>query len=218
MPRSIQSLQKALLAWYDANARSLPWKENVTPYRVWISEVMLQQTQVGTVLDAYFERFMNRFPDVAALAAAEEQEVLKYWEGLGYYSRARNLHKAARAIVERFAGAFPRDVKLIESPMTRDFISVISKPSMKEICLFNAFTLLKRTDTGFHFLLIPVYHHRTPFDKIHCLPAVTMLKKSQRNIGSVPEPGIPVIRKIITGDEGSFRRLSILQNLNTFLY
>ena len=83
MTQSIQSLQKALLTWYDANARSLPWKENVTPYRVWISEVMLQQTQVGTVLDAYFERFMNRFPDVAALAAAEEQEVLKYWEGLG---------------------------------------------------------------------------------------------------------------------------------------
>ena len=115
MTSSIQSLQKALLKWYDANARSLPWKENVTPYRVWISEVMLLQTQVGTVLDAYFERFMNRFPDVAALAAAEEQEVLKYWEGLGYYSRARNLHKAARAIVESFGGAFPRDVKEIES-------------------------------------------------------------------------------------------------------
>ena len=95
-----------LLAWYAANHRRLPWREGVSPYAIWLSEIMLQQTRVDTVLP-YWRRFLARFPDVGALAAADLQEVLKLWQGLGYYSRARNLHAAAREVVARHGGAFP---------------------------------------------------------------------------------------------------------------
>jgi A/G-specific adenine glycosylase len=89
----------ALLRWYDQSGRhDLPWQAERSPYRVWIAEIMLQQTQVATVIP-YFQRFMARFPDVAALAAAPLDEVLHHWSGLGYYARARNLHRAARTIV-----------------------------------------------------------------------------------------------------------------------
>lgn len=90
--------------WYEENKRDLPWRNTDDPYRIWISEIILQQTRVAQGYD-YFVRFIDRFPDVATLAEASEDEVLKYWQGLGYYSRARNLHCAARQIVE--AGAFP---------------------------------------------------------------------------------------------------------------
>ena len=96
-----------LLAWYDANRRVLPWREIVSPYRTWVSEIMLQQTRVGAVLP-YFERFMEALPNVAALAAVPEAQLLKLWEGLGYYSRARNLQRAARLAVERYGGVLPR--------------------------------------------------------------------------------------------------------------
>ena len=98
----------ALLPWYEANARPLPWRQDVTPYRVWVSEIMLQQTRIEAAR-GYFDRFMAELPTVGALAAAEEERVLKLWEGLGYYSRARNLHKAAKIIVERYGGALPAD-------------------------------------------------------------------------------------------------------------
>ena len=87
--------------WYLENKRDLPWRNTTDPYVIWISEVILQQTRVIQGLD-YFNRFMTRFPDVASLAEAEEDEVLKYWQGLGYYSRARNLHTAARQIMDDF--------------------------------------------------------------------------------------------------------------------
>lgn len=97
----------AVLDWYDRHGRKdLPWQQGITPYRVWVSEIMLQQTQVSTVL-GYFDRFMAALPDVEALAAAAEDEVLHLWTGLGYYSRARNLHKTAQIVVERHAGEFP---------------------------------------------------------------------------------------------------------------
>src|SRR5690554_5440876 len=107
----------AVLAWYDQHGRKdLPWQQDVTPYRVWGSEIMLQHTQVATVL-GYFDRFMAALPTVQALAAAPEDEVLHLWTGLGYYSRARNLHKAAKIVVEQYGGEFPRDVeKLCELP------------------------------------------------------------------------------------------------------
>ncbi|MCH9695158.1 MAG: A/G-specific adenine glycosylase [Gammaproteobacteria bacterium] len=96
-----------LLAWFDEHGRKdLPWQEDTTPYRVWVSEIMLQQTQVQTVVP-YFERFMIRFPDVAALAAAGQDAVLQHWSGLGYYARARNMHKAAQIIRSEFGGEFP---------------------------------------------------------------------------------------------------------------
>ena len=96
-----------LLPWFAQNKRPMPWRSNRTPYRVWISELMLQQTRVDQVIP-YFNRFMKRFPSLKSLAAASQEEVLKQWEGLGYYSRARNLHKAARIIVADHKGRFPK--------------------------------------------------------------------------------------------------------------
>jgi A/G-specific adenine glycosylase len=102
-------IQKDLLTWFRANARDLPWRKNRTPYAVWVSEIMLQQTQVATVID-YFNRFMKRFPTVEALARARQDSVLKLWEGLGYYSRGRNLHKAAQTIVSEYNGQLPNSL------------------------------------------------------------------------------------------------------------
>src|SRR5437764_14046762 len=101
-----------LLAWYDRHRRELPWRalpgEAADPYRVWLSEIMLQQTTVVTVVP-YFARFVTRWPDVRSLAAANLDEVLHEWQGLGYYARARNLHACARLVVERHGGDFPDD-------------------------------------------------------------------------------------------------------------
>lgn len=97
---------RLLLDWYEKNKRQLPWRESSDPYIIWISEIILQQTRVVQGM-AYFLRFTDRFPNVASLADAEEDEVLKYWQGLGYYSRARNLHVAAKDIRDRFGGVFP---------------------------------------------------------------------------------------------------------------
>jgi A/G-specific adenine glycosylase len=97
-----------LLAWYAEHARVLPWRGDCDPYAVWVSEIMLQQTRVETVIP-YFERWMKRFPDLASLAQASQQEVLSAWEGLGYYSRARNLHHAAQIVINEMNGELPRD-------------------------------------------------------------------------------------------------------------
>ena len=105
--------RERLRRWHARAGRELPWRNSRDPYRVWISEIMLQQTTVAAVVP-YFERFLTRFPDVATLAAADEQEVLQLWEGLGYYSRARNIHKTARTIVAELAGAFPESVRELE--------------------------------------------------------------------------------------------------------
>jgi A/G-specific adenine glycosylase len=104
---NFRRLQRRLLAWFHANKRALPWRETRDPYRIWISEIMLQQTRVAAVLP-YYRRFLNRFPSVQALAKAPERDVLRAWAGLGYYSRARNLQAAAREIVRRHGGRFPR--------------------------------------------------------------------------------------------------------------
>jgi len=95
-----------LLTWYAANRRQLPWRKTADPYAIWLSEIMLQQTRVDTVID-YYLRFLRRFPDISSLAAAEEQEVLSLWKGLGYYTRARNLHRAAKLIQNEYRGVFP---------------------------------------------------------------------------------------------------------------
>ena len=104
----LRRFRARLLAWFDAHARVLPWRAGVSPYATLVSEVMLQQTRVETVIP-YYERWLERFPDLHALALADEQAVLSAWEGLGYYSRARNLHGAARAVRERYAGTLPSD-------------------------------------------------------------------------------------------------------------
>lgn len=106
------AFRRRLLAWYADHARDLPWRRSRDPYAIWISEIMLQQTQVATVRP-YFERFLARFPTIAALAAAEEQEVLRLWEGLGYYRRARQLHAAAKLLATEHGGVFPRDPEVV---------------------------------------------------------------------------------------------------------
>jgi A/G-specific adenine glycosylase len=102
-------LRRRLLAWYRRHERDLPWRRTRDPYAIWVSEIMLQQTQVATVIP-YFERFMQALPNLPALAQANERDVLNLWEGLGYYRRARQLHRAAKIIVERHGGEFPRDL------------------------------------------------------------------------------------------------------------
>lgn len=104
--------QEQLLGWYKEHHRKLPWRETEDPYKIWISEVMLQQTQVDTVID-YYIRFLGKFPDIHTLASADEEEVLKQWEGLGYYSRARRLLACAKEVVERYRGIFPKDYKKV---------------------------------------------------------------------------------------------------------
>ena len=104
-----QAFRRRLTRWFARHARDLPWRRTSDPYAIWVSEVMLQQTQVATV-EAYYQRFLRRFPNVASLAAASEQEVLRMWEGLGYYRRARSLHRAARQVVNELNGRFPRDI------------------------------------------------------------------------------------------------------------
>jgi A/G-specific adenine glycosylase len=99
-------LSSTLIQWYQTHKRDLPWRDIADPYKIWISEIILQQTRVNQGLD-YYHRFIERFPDVNSLAAATEDEVLKYWQGLGYYSRARNLHKAAHQIINKHKGVFP---------------------------------------------------------------------------------------------------------------
>ena len=122
------AFSKRVINWYQQHGRStLPWQKNKTAYRVWISEIMLQQTQVATVIP-YFKRFMQRFPNVHSLASAELDEVLHLWTGLGYYSRARNIHKSAKIIVEQF-GEF-----------SKNFHEILSLPGIghkpaKAICL-----------------------------------------------------------------------------------
>ncbi len=101
------ALQRNLLRWFERRKRDLPWRRTRDPYRIWVSEVMLQQTRVAAVLP-YYQRFIQRFPTVRALAGARAEEVLRYWSGLGYYRRARNLHRAAKKIVARHGGQFPR--------------------------------------------------------------------------------------------------------------
>ena len=109
-----QSFRRKSLAWFRNHARDLPWRQTSDPYATWVSEIMLQQTQVVTVVP-YFQRFIKEFPTVQKLASAKEQRVLRLWEGLGYYRRARQMHKAAKAIVKDHAGLFPQDLEAVRA-------------------------------------------------------------------------------------------------------
>ncbi len=110
-PEKVSSFQEDFLAWYEREKRNLPWRANTDAYRIWISEIMLQQTRVDTVID-YFYRFMEWFPTIQDLAEAPDDKLLKAWEGLGYYSRARNLKVAAQQIVSEFGGKMPAQSKI----------------------------------------------------------------------------------------------------------
>ena len=106
------ALVKPLCLWYEKNKRSMPWREDATPYHVWLSEIMLQQTRIEAA-KAYYERFIRELPNVEALAQVPEDGLMKLWEGLGYYNRARNLQKAAKILVERYDGRLPADYGLL---------------------------------------------------------------------------------------------------------
>lgn len=148
---------KNLLLWYDSFGRSLPWREEIDPYRIWISEILLQQTRVAQGL-GYYNRFIQRFGTVESLAEASLDEVLLYWKGLGYYSRAKNLHKAAQKIVEEYKGHFPESYKEILSlpgigPYTASAISSICFGESRASIDGNLYRVLSRyyadsTDIG----------------------------------------------------------------------
>jgi len=121
--KKLPVLRQQLLDWYETNKRSLPWRKTEDPYAVWVSEVMLQQTQVSTVIP-YYERFLIEFPDVRQLAAADLQKVLKAWEGLGYYARARNLHRSAGVVRDTYGGSIPGEWKPFRAlPGVGDYIA-----------------------------------------------------------------------------------------------
>jgi A/G-specific adenine glycosylase len=111
-PATIETIRSRLLSWFERNQRDLPWRRHYQPYAVWISEIMLQQTQVKTVLP-YYERWMAQFPDIRSLAVAPEDIVLKHWEGLGYYNRARNIQRTARILMREFHGELPQSYKAL---------------------------------------------------------------------------------------------------------
>lgn len=117
-----KKIVQPLLTWYAQNARKLPWREDTDPYHIWVSEIMLQQTRVETV-KPYFERFMKRLPSVWDLAEITEEELLKLWEGMGYYSRAKNMHKAAQIICTNFGGVFPETLMI--SSLYRELGSIL---------------------------------------------------------------------------------------------
>ncbi|MFZ0635517.1 MAG: hypothetical protein WAM08_08355, partial [Candidatus Acidiferrales bacterium] len=107
-PKSVKTFRRRLLEWFRGNCIPHPWRRDRDAYRVWLAEIMLQQTRIAAVIP-YYEKFLSRFPDVHSLARGPLQDVLRCWAGLGYYSRAQNLHQAAREIVARHGGEFPRD-------------------------------------------------------------------------------------------------------------
>lgn len=126
----IPSFQNGILTWYENEKRDLPWRRSINPYYIWVSEIMLQQTRVDTVIP-FFEHFITLFPTIQDLATADEQLVLKAWEGLGYYSRARNLHHAAKEVVEKYNGIVPKDPKVFGTlkgvgPYTRGAVMSIA--------------------------------------------------------------------------------------------
>ena len=154
-----------LLDWFDLHGRkNLPWQTDITPYRVWVSEIMLQQTQVATVI-GYFQRFMQRFPKVEDLATASIDEVLHLWTGLGYYARGRNLHKAAKLIVEQYSGSFPEDQLQLEAlpgigPSTAGAIRAIAMQQRGVILDGN----VKRVLARFH--AITGHYSHSPVNKL----------------------------------------------------
>jgi A/G-specific adenine glycosylase len=150
-------LGRQLLAWYRRNERSLPWRKTNEPYRIWISEIMLQQTQVDTVIP-YYHRFLKAFPTVSSLARAPLQKVLKTWENLGYYSRARNIHVAAKVIVEKFGGQIPDNLEEIK---TLPGIGQYSAGAILSIAYGQA---IPAVDGNVHRILCRLFAIRKPVD------------------------------------------------------
>lgn len=165
---------ESLLKWFSDNARVLPWREEPTPYRVWISEIMLQQTRVAAVMP-YFLRFIKELPDVKALALVEEDKLLKLWEGLGYYNRVRNLQKAALIIMEQYDGVIPEDYENLLKlpgigPYTAGAISSIAYGKQKPAIDGNVLRVFSRINADEGDILIPETRQRIEKVALECLP------------------------------------------------
>ncbi len=154
---NLSHFHRQLLQWYDLNHRILPWRETIDPYKIWISEIILQQTRVAQGYD-YYLRFINRFPDVVSLAEAPEDEVLLLWQGLGYYSRARNLHKAAQQITERHEGVFPHDYESVRA------LQGIGDYTAAAICSFAYNQAYAVLDGNVYRVLARLFDEETPMD------------------------------------------------------
>ncbi len=153
----ISYFHRRLLEWYEVNHRVLPWRETLDPYRIWVSEIILQQTRVAQGYD-YYLRFIGRFPDVVSLAEAPEDEVLLLWQGLGYYSRARNLHKAAQQIMERHEGVFPTDYESVR------MLQGIGDYTAAAICSFAYNQAYAVLDGNVYRVLSRLFDEETPMD------------------------------------------------------
>lgn len=161
--------------WYAREGRDLPWRRTRDAYRIWLSEVILQQTRVAQGMD-YYLRFEARFPNVGALAAASEDEVLKLWQGLGYYSRARNLHAAARQVVEQFGGVFPRALADVRS------LRGVGEYTAAAICSAAFEEPVAVVDGNVYRVLSRLFDHATPIDTTAGKRAFAELAQSQLDV------------------------------------
>lgn len=153
----MQAISKTIIDWYQVNKRELPWRDTRDAYKIWISEIILQQTRVNQGMN-YYLRFVERFPDVKSLANADEEEVLRYWQGLGYYSRARNLHKAALQIMDRYDGIFPSQFSEVIS------LSGIGTYTASAICSFANNQPYAVVDGNVYRVLARYFGIETPID------------------------------------------------------
>lgn len=178
--KHITELRKMLIAWYQKNHRKLPWRETSDPYPIWVSEVMLQQTQVKTVIP-YYQNFIRRFPTIKKLAGTNLQEVLKAWEGLGYYARARNLHRAAKIILTRHQGKVPDTHQAIRSlPGVGDYIAaaVLSIAYKQPVAVLDG--NVKRVLARVFCIKAPV--NASAFHKLFQKSADALLDKNQPDV------------------------------------
>lgn len=165
------NLSESLLYWYSQNKRPLPWRETRDPYKIWLSEVILQQTRVAQGMD-YYHRFLAAFPDVRSLASASEQDVLKLWQGLGYYSRARNLHHTAKEVVEKYNGVFPdSSAGLIKLKGIGDYTAA----AIASICFDESTAVL---DGNVARVISRLYAINTPIDSNEGRKTITDLSNS----------------------------------------
>lgn len=180
MDHSTTQISSQLIQWYHENKRDLPWRDTVDPYAIWVSEIILQQTRVNQGLD-YYHRFIERFPDIQSLAIAEENEVLKYWQGLGYYSRARNLHKAAKQIIELHNGVFPTDYKEI---LALSGIGVYTAAAISSFAYNLPFAVV---DGNVYRVLSRIFGIDLPIDSTE---GIKLFKKIAQDIIDVNQPGM----------------------------
>jgi A/G-specific adenine glycosylase len=174
-----QAFRRRLRAWFDRNARDLPWRRTRDPYAVWLSEVMLQQTQVATVIP-YFERFLKTFPTIESLARGDEHDVLRLWEGLGYYRRARQLHRAAQVIVAELGGQFPRE---LEKVRRLPGIGRYTAGAILSIAFDARQPILEANTVRLHSRLLAYRGHPTSAEGRALLWAMADAVLPQRNVG-----------------------------------